>query len=70
MTTPLEGLDLPLEHCREYDAAAEHCARTGTLPKNMASPGAIDYIQDDPEAFELRVKGFRYAIAMEQQTKE
>jgi hypothetical protein len=56
---------LPLEHLREYDGAAEHFARHGELPQCMGSPGAIDWIQSDPEAFEQRVREFQYGIAME-----
>lgn len=62
---------LPLEHCNEYDAAAEWCARRGLsgkvgtpLPANMAADGALKYIQADPEAFEERVRQSAYAIAM------
>lgn len=54
---------LPLEHIREYDAAAEYCAKNDKLPANMGSPGAIDWIKSDPEAFEDRVRQFKYALA-------
>ncbi len=57
--------ELPIEYLREYDGAAEHFAKQGTLPDLMGSPGAIDYINADPEAFEERVRDFKYAIAME-----
>lgn len=63
MSTPLEGLDLPLECCAEYDAAAEYFARNGHLPPLMGSPGAIDYIQDDPDAFYDRANACKYANA-------
>jgi hypothetical protein len=56
---------------REYDGAAEWCARRGLkgqagdpLP-NLMSRDAVDAINDDPEAFEDRVKGFAYAMAMD-----
>ncbi len=57
--------ELPIEYLREYDGAAEHFAKQGKLPDLMGSPGAIDYIQSDPEAFDQRVNDFKYAIAME-----
>lgn len=63
---------LPLEHCAEYDAAAEWSALRGfagevgdPLPFNMASPGAIDWIIADPESFAARVRDFAYEISME-----
>jgi len=56
---------LPIEHCAEYDAAAEWYAKYSELPANMAIPGAITSINDDPEAFFERVKAFQYALAME-----
>lgn len=65
MSTPLAGRSLPLEHCAEYDSAAHWFVLTGHLPANMGSPGAIDAIQADPEAFQERVKQVRYARAME-----
>jgi hypothetical protein len=64
-----ETTPLPLEHVREYDGAAEHYARHGAMPLNMGSPGAIDWINADPEAFDKRVREFRYAQAMEKQQK-
>ncbi len=70
--TPLEGLELPIEHAAEYDAAAEWCARRGykgnvgdPLPCNMAADGALKYISDCPESFQERVRQFAYAMAME-----
>lgn len=70
--TPLEGLELPPEHAQEYDAAAEWCARRGIagnpgdrLPENMNPEGALKYINDDPEAFQMRVKQCFYAQYME-----
>ncbi len=61
---------LPLEIVPEYEAACEHFARTGRLPDCMGSPGALDYIQDDPESFEHRVKDYLYAAAMEKVERE
>lgn len=58
---------LPLEYCAEYDAAAEHFARHGCLPDAMGVPGALTFIQADPEAFDVRVKDFKYAHAMQRQ---
>lgn len=55
---------LPLEHLVEYDAAADYFAKHNHLPPLMGSPGAIDYINADPEAFENRVLLCKYAIAM------
>ncbi len=57
--------ELPPDYLREYDGAAEHFAKQGELPACMGSPGAIDYINADPEAFEQRVNDFKYAMAME-----
>lgn len=59
-----EASQLPIEYLREYDGAAEQMARTGKMPLNMSSPGAIDYIEADPEAFEDRVREYKYAAAM------
>lgn len=56
---------LPIEHCREYDGAAEHFARHCELPQCMGSPGALDWIKSDPEAFEQRVRETKYGLAME-----
>jgi len=65
-------MELPIEHAREYSAAAEWCARRGLkgrlgdpLPCNMGSPGAVDYIDADPEAFEDEVRRCAYMLAME-----
>lgn len=62
---------LPLEHCAEYDAAAEYLAQRGLagdigdpLPPNMASSGALKWIQADPEAFQERVRQCAYARSM------
>ena len=55
---------LPLEHLEEYQAAAVYHARMGILPDCMGSPGAIDYINADPEAFEAEVRLVKYAISM------
>lgn len=60
-----ESMELPLEFVREYDGAAEHFARNNKLPEAMGSPGALDYINADTEAFDQRVREFRYAHAME-----
>lgn len=57
-------IDLPLEHCKEYDAAAEYFARFNKLPMCMNANGALLYIQSDTEAFEQRVKQFKYEMAM------
>ena len=59
-----ENVELPLEHCAEYDGAAEYFAKHNRLPECMGSPGAIDCIQADPEAFKDRVKLFKYAQSM------
>lgn len=63
---------LPLEHATEYDAAALWCAKRGykgnyasPLPPNMASDGALRYIQADPEAFQQRVREMAYGLAMD-----
>lgn len=68
----MNEVELPLEHCKEYDDTAEWCARGGLngdigdlLPANMAAEGALKYINADPEAFQKRVRQFSYAIAME-----
>lgn len=70
--TPLEGIALPLEHVVEYDSAALWCAVRGfagavgdPLPANMAVDGALRNIQADPEAFQQRVREFKYALSME-----
>ena len=54
----------------EYDRAAMDLARrnlTGkigdSLPLNMSGE-AVDLINDDPEAFELRVRQCAYALSM------
>ena len=54
----------------EYDAAAEWCAKRGLkgspgdpLPA-MLSPGVLDAINEDPGAFEERVRSTAYALAM------
>ena len=56
---------------QEYDSAAEWCAKRGlkgtigdALP-NLMSGRTVDLINDDPEAFERRVREFAYALAME-----
>jgi len=59
-----DSKELPLEHCEEYDAAAEYFAKHNRLPDCMGIPGAIKYINADPEAFHERVKQCRYANAM------
>jgi hypothetical protein len=63
---------LPLAHCAEYDSAAEWCAKRGIkgeigapLPANMATDGALKWIQADPESFQERVRQFAYGLAME-----
>lgn len=62
---------LPAEHLAEYDAAAQWCATRGikgnvgdTLPPNMATDGALRFIQADPEAFQERIRQCAYALAM------
>lgn len=69
MNTPL-----PIEHIQEYDSAAEWCAIRGLkgtpgdpLPANMAVNGALHWINQDPEAFQIRVRQFSYRIAAEKQ---
>lgn len=64
--------ELPLEHTREYDSAAEWCARKGLkgeigdpLPANMNANGALKWINADPESFQERVRQFAYGMAME-----
>jgi hypothetical protein len=54
----------------EYDSAADWCARRGlkgkegdALPTNLSSL-ALEYINEDPEAFERRVQEFAYGNAM------
>ena len=54
---------------REYDMAAEWCARRGLegkdgdpLPENLGAPCA-GLISEDPDAFRQRVKDTAYAIA-------
>lgn len=66
-----EDMSLPIEHCAEYDSAAEWCAIRGLkgkvgdpLPANMDPNGALKYINADPESFEKRVRQFAYARAM------
>ena len=55
----------------EYDSAAKDLARKGLtgkigdpLPLNM-SKAAVDLINEDPEAFQLRVRQSAYALSME-----
>jgi hypothetical protein len=60
----LDDHSVPAEHLDEYYAAVTHYARTGHLPDCMGSPGAIDWIQLDPETFADAVKLERYAITM------
>ena len=61
---------LPIEFIAEYDSAAMHGARQRlqskpeSLPILMCEPGAITYIEADPEAFEERVRETCYALAM------
>jgi len=54
----------------EYDSAANWCARRGikgkqgdALPANLSSL-VLEYINEDPEAFERRVREFAYGKAM------
>lgn len=63
------GLIIDMEWL-EYDNAAMDLARKGLtgaigdpLP-NLMSSGAVALINDDPEAFQLRVRQNAYAIAM------
>lgn len=55
----------------EYDAAAEWCAKRGLKGKagdplpGLMSAEAVNLINDDPEAFETRVRDTAYALAME-----
>lgn len=65
---------LPLHLCREYDSAAEWCARRDlkgeigdSLPLNMDPDGALKYINADPEAFQERVRQCAYALSMEEE---
>lgn len=62
---------LKLENIREYDAAAEWCARHGlkgkpgdALPMLM-SKATVDAINEDTDAFAERVRECAYALAME-----
>jgi len=77
-TKQIENLGpLPAEHLAEYDGAAKWCAARrmngdpdagkigGSLPFCMGSPGALDWIQADPEAFEERIQQCGYALTME-----
>lgn len=61
MNTPLDGTPLPLAHLSEYNAAADYFAKHDRLPACMGSPGAIDYINNDPEAFMRDVQASSYA---------
>lgn len=67
-----QDTELPLEHCAEYDSAAEWCAKRGLsgkigdpLPANMSAGGALKYINADPESFQRRVREMAYGIAMD-----
>jgi hypothetical protein len=60
---------LPIEHITEYDVAAVYYAKHHKLPANMGSPGALDWINADPEAFQERVRQCAYALSMKGQTK-
>ena len=64
-------MSLPLEYLREYDGAAEWCARRGLtgkcgdrLPDCLSGP-CFAAINEDVEAFQDRVEQFAYALAME-----
>ena len=55
---------------REYDSAAEWCAKRGLkgavgepLP-HLISGETVDMINDDPDAFQERVRQTAYALAM------
>jgi hypothetical protein len=54
----------------EYDAAADWCARRGLNGKEgdplptLLSVRCLNEIDTDPEAFERRVRGYAYALAM------
>lgn len=54
-----------------YDSAAEWCAKRGIAGKvgdplpNLLSSDVFVLIDDDPEAFQRRVRECRYAIEME-----
>ena len=56
--------------CQEYDYAAEWCAKRGIKGKGgdplpqLLSGECIRWINDDPEAFEQRVKDTAYALSM------
>jgi hypothetical protein len=59
------------EHWSEYDSAAEYLAKRGLrgeigdpLPMNM-TPQAVALINEDPDAFQERVRATAYALAME-----
>jgi hypothetical protein len=62
--TALQGKELPLEHLTEYTAAAEYYAIHNKLPECMGVPGAIEYIEDDPDSFIQEVRNCQYANAM------
>mgnify|MGYP001560793340 CR=1 FL=1 len=62
---------LRLDDLAEYDAAATWCAKRGLkgacgdpLP-GLLSVSVLDAINEDPEAFEDRVRATAYALAME-----
>lgn len=63
-------MGLRLENCGEYDAAAMDLARKGLtgaigdpLP-NLMTAEAVDAINEDPEAFQQRVRQCAYALSM------
>jgi hypothetical protein len=70
--TPAEpGPDVDMSWLPEYDAAADWCARRGIkgdvgdpLPDGL-SAACLEAIQDDPDAFQERVRATAYAISME-----
>ncbi len=70
MKTDEKTIELPLEHCAEYDSAANWCTLRGIkgnagdpLPPNMNPDSALYYINADPEAFQERVRQCAYAMA-------
>lgn len=57
---------------QEYDSAAEFCARNGLTGKESTnllpdslSAECLAEINDDPDAFQRRVREMAYGIAME-----
>ncbi len=61
----------PLDDWTEYDALALWCAKhqvtgyPGTKLPTMVSAHAMRQIEDDPEAFAVRVRACAYELAMD-----